>query len=119
MLSFWTIQPGDPIKIRNNHWRKELHNLEGTACEKPHQGNGYGAALRVVLTKEGRLIKTRISCESIVLLPKEPNDVPLQWNPSPSHSGKTQQDHTSSRDSRSGEGPEVSIDCRVGQGIAG
>jgi len=108
-LSFWMIKPGDPIKIRNNHYCAELHGLEGTACEQSDQGNGYGAALKVVVTLNGKLYKTRISCESLILLPKEEHDTPLRWNPYRGVSTtKAAKDHSTVRESVLDSGPEVS-----------
>lgn len=70
-LSFWSIKPGDPIKIRTTHPDKQLHNCTGTACEQSQHSNGYGMALKVAITVAGKLRKFRLSSEHFALLPKE------------------------------------------------
>lgn len=70
VLSFWTIEDGDPIKIRDTHPDKNLHNIVGEAIGHSDFTNGFGIVFTVAIVQLGKKRRfIRVSSEHLKLLP--------------------------------------------------
>jgi hypothetical protein len=68
VLSFWTAQVGDPIRIRPSYPNKNLRGWFGVVSEKSQHRNGYGIVLKVRLLGHNKVVLLRVPCEHIELL---------------------------------------------------